>query len=390
MKKYLSLLLAALMLLAFLVSCSPSQDGNDVNSSGSSVTQDSTNQSDATTDSTTIDNSQTPNVCEHMWVQNDADQCEHLETCALCGEKRGEDVLHIYFDVDGNCFDKCLNCGKQNDQYTPTKKTLSELRNEKVTIDLDCPDMDMLENVLDTSSWRHAGYVGYNENGNEYIIYAPNDYYYYVTVLCNGNTIEAFNLINQLSILASFDLMELSNGIGIEFPIFDEYNKIQEELLNGLSVLDTVENIYVSYIIPYGFSEYSKNDVYTAGFVPINYKNRLITSYEQFNELFDLTDEKNTSIKAITRETFENNYVLFMSSFYCGSEASSIVLKDLKLVDKGLYLTKYEYFEGEHSQTTDETYALIVISKTEFNQIPPDDFNVYFVDIEITIIEEPQ
>ena len=45
MKKYLSLLLAALMLLAFLVSCSSSQDGNDVKTSDSSVTQDSTNQS---------------------------------------------------------------------------------------------------------------------------------------------------------------------------------------------------------------------------------------------------------------------------------------------------------------------------------------------------------
>ena len=336
MKKYLSLLLVALLLFAFLVSCSTSQNENSTKSSDSGVTQDSTNQSETNIDSSTTDSATlNPDV--------------------------------------------------------PTEKTLSELRNEKVFIDLDCQDMDMLYDVLDPPTWRYAGYVGYNANGNEYIMYAPNDYYYTVTILCNNeSTSDAFNLINKFSLLASFDLTELSNGIGIEFPNFDEYSKIQEELLNAFSVLDTVESICVSYIIPYGFSEYSKNDIYIAGFVPINYKNKLITSYEQFNELFDLTDEKNTSIKTITEETFENNYVLFMPNFYCGSEVSGIALTDLKFVGKDLYLTKYEYFIGEHTQVTELSYALIIIPKTEFSKIPSDDFNIYFVDIEITIIEESQ
>ncbi len=123
MKKYLSLLLVAFALLAFLVSCSTSQNGSDANSSEKSVIQDSTSRSNATVDSSTTDSSQAHKTCEHIWVQNDADQCEHLEVCTLCGKERGEDVLHIYFDKNGCCLEKCLNCGKQNSQYVPTEKT---------------------------------------------------------------------------------------------------------------------------------------------------------------------------------------------------------------------------------------------------------------------------
>ena len=122
MKKYLSLLLVAFALLAFLVSCSTSQNGSDANSSEKSVIQDSTSQSNATVDSSTVGGSQTPDTCDHMWVQNDADQCEHLEVCTLCGEERGEDVLHVYFDESGNSLERCLNCGKSNPQHTPPEK----------------------------------------------------------------------------------------------------------------------------------------------------------------------------------------------------------------------------------------------------------------------------
>ena len=123
MKKYLSLLFVTLILLVFFVSCSTSQNGNNANSSDSGVAQDSTNQSETNIDSSTTDSSQANKTCEHIWVQNDADQCEHLEVCVLCGEERGEDVLHVYFDESGNSLEKCLNCGKQNAQYTPTKET---------------------------------------------------------------------------------------------------------------------------------------------------------------------------------------------------------------------------------------------------------------------------
>ena len=124
MKKYLSLLIVALMLIIFLVSCSTAQNGSDVNPSNSSVTQDNTDLSGSTIDSS-IQNSQSPNNCEHMWVQNDADQCEYLEVCVLCKDKRGEDIPHIYFDEKGNCLERCLNCGKQNVQHTPPEQTNS-------------------------------------------------------------------------------------------------------------------------------------------------------------------------------------------------------------------------------------------------------------------------
>ena len=123
MKKYLFLILASFILLVLLVSCSTSQNGNGVIFSDSDAVQDSTSQSHTTIDSSTTNSSQTPNACEHIWVQNDADQCEHLEVCVLCGEKRGEDVLHIYFDENGIPLEKCLNCEKQNSQYIPAEKT---------------------------------------------------------------------------------------------------------------------------------------------------------------------------------------------------------------------------------------------------------------------------
>ena len=127
MKKYLSLFLVSLMVLVFLASCVQTPD-NDVNSTGSSVPTDTTGQSDTTIQSntasgSTVDSSQKTDECEHIWSQNEADQCEHLLTCSLCGEKSGKDVLHIYLDENGNSLEKCLNCGKQNDQYTQPVKT---------------------------------------------------------------------------------------------------------------------------------------------------------------------------------------------------------------------------------------------------------------------------
>lgn len=59
MKKYLSLLLLALMTLAFLVSCSDPHN-NNTSSYDDSITQDSTNQNGITVDSSTTGNSQAP------------------------------------------------------------------------------------------------------------------------------------------------------------------------------------------------------------------------------------------------------------------------------------------------------------------------------------------
>lgn len=62
MKKYLSLFLVALMLFAFLVSCSSSQNENGVNSSGNNSIQDSTNQSDTSNEITNTENSNLPDA----------------------------------------------------------------------------------------------------------------------------------------------------------------------------------------------------------------------------------------------------------------------------------------------------------------------------------------
>ena len=56
MKKYLSLLLVALMVLVFLASCSESQNDNNANFSDNGAIQDSTRPSDTTDDSSTTDN----------------------------------------------------------------------------------------------------------------------------------------------------------------------------------------------------------------------------------------------------------------------------------------------------------------------------------------------
>lgn len=123
MKKYVSLLLGALIFLVLLMSCSDSQNDNSTNSSD--CKHEYKNQLDTICDLCGYERAKpefpTDSPCEHMWVQNDAEQCEHLEVCILCGEKRGEDVLHIYFDENGNPLEKCLNCGNPNNQYIPNE-----------------------------------------------------------------------------------------------------------------------------------------------------------------------------------------------------------------------------------------------------------------------------
>ena len=94
MKKYAIMLLVVLVVLALLVSCSTSQNGNNVNSSACGHEYE--NEFDTICNLCGYER-QKPLVppseppCEHLWVQNDAEQCEHLQVCTLCGVERGED-----------------------------------------------------------------------------------------------------------------------------------------------------------------------------------------------------------------------------------------------------------------------------------------------------------
>ncbi|MBQ4510840.1 MAG: hypothetical protein II984_08960 [Clostridia bacterium] len=281
-------------------------------------------------------------------------------------------------------------------------KTVAKLRNEKVFFDLDFHNLENEESKVDDSAAkndriekRDFGYIGKNGNGNEYIVYAPScsNYTYVIRIFSKGDLSEARELVISLDENKSFSINEMSytncNALIVDIPDFDTYSKIQEELLNGLSSIEDVEKIEISYVKRnHSDSKVNGYDLYTTRFVPICGDNKLITSYEQFTKLFDLTDEKNAFIASITEDVFESSYVLYVSEFsYCSGVRSikDVALKDAMLIDNTLYLTKYEHFTGIHEQATNVTVALVIIPKTEIGALVTDEFAVNFVDIEVNI-----
>ena len=265
----------------------------------------------------------------------------------------------------------------------------ANLRNQKVTIDLE-PNNPSTSISSTDLSWRYAGYVGYNENGNLYIKYAPNFYNYLLLISCTGDTIEAWELIEEIVELEKIDisLVLLGNKIMIDFPSFDAYSLVQEELLDALSNLESVEKIEV------GYKEASDSDKKVVGyelyqdFIPIDCESEsiLIKTYAEFTELFDLTDEENTSIREITEETFENNYVLF-TLIGCGDCADEILIADARLIDGTLYFVQYDgyYTSGLHCDVALIVTRLVVIPKSDLGTTIPDEFDIKTISRDIYI-----
>ena len=251
--------------------------------------------------------------------------------------------------------------------YNPRKEsdgyTTADLREQKVTINLDWHSHEMDEIWEDdrAKGERHAGYIGYNENGNEYIKYAPNNHSYLVFVDCidktdkgsNDVTNDAWivieNVLDSLYIDENgasndvyVDATEISNDkILISFPSFESYSQCQESLLNGLSQLDSVEKIDIHYLESQAEgTELNSYEAYYSN-EALEVENTLISSYEQLNEVLrNYAIDENVS--KITEKTFESNYVIYTYAY----SSSRILLPDFgyaKIIDGNLYLTQYNY-----------------------------------------------
>lgn len=306
--------------------------------------------------------------------------------------------------------DKERLMGKSSEDWDETKTPIAcmlaydprdlkagiDLRKEKVTINIDFHHPDsFLESA--SPSWRYLGYIGYNENGNQYIKYAPNDYSYFAMINCKDNVTDAWELIEEALSSVGYkmhqeiDVVALSeNRIMVALNNFDTYSLIQEELLDGLSNLESVEKIDV------GYMGTNQNDKAIEGyelyldFANVDEENKIITSYEEFIGLFDLTNIENAELTTITEQTFENSYVVFQKSISYGHCVDEVVVKDARFVDGSLYYTQYDcyYTSGFHCAVAMLSQMLVVVPKADLGTNIPDKFNIEAVDIDMYIEKE--
>ena len=254
-------------------------------------------------------------------------------------------------------------------------------RTKKVTIDLGYHSSELVE-ILDNNGRRYAGYIGYNENGHQYIKYAPNTFSYYILVSCEYNANQACKLIDKeienqhYEEYIKISNIELENNqVLVVFPSFDTYKVIQEELLDSLSALDYVKGIEVDYIEASERNEILEGYELYTDFRRIEENNKIIKTYEEFVSLFDLSDEKNAPIKSITEEIFEEHYFVFLSDFGYGHCVDELIVKDVRIIDRELYYSLYEYYHGIHCEVAVEDMALIVVPKAELGGDIPEEFD---------------
>ena len=275
------------------------------------------------------------------------------------------------------------------------KETLAELRGQKVTIDLDrhMSFNDTLDEYYNGK--KYAGYIGYNENGNEYIKYAPSYYSYFLLISCQESIEDAWMLIEEVKYsyepkddnetgidISVIKLQE--NKIMVVFPSFVSYSEKQEELLNNLSIFNSVEKIEVGYI------DTQDNDVRIKGYdiydVNLRSGDRIIRTYEEFITLFDPSLEYTSHLNAITEETFEENYVLFESDtcFY-EYNYQGMEIRDLMVIDGEVYFTVYHNYPRGHLVDAMEHLSskLIVVPKKALENLAEGDIKINYVDVDL-------
>ena len=273
---------------------------------------------------------------------------------------------------------------------TPVK-TVSDLRNEKVSFDLDYHEIgDLVEKEeIETDITKHYfGYIGKNENGNDYIIYAPNVYSYYVSVKCTddfGNVESVIRKIENDYFNRSYtgsndemhiDVVELfDDEILIVFPDFDSYALCQDELLNNLSALDTVLKINVSYLNAQNGSYFVENPyeyINLGYYYRLNEKNRFFSTYEEFCEAFANGLPSAEKLDVITAETFESNYVFMIVSTYSGG-TYGFDISDARIVGNRVFFTTNKYIRsGLHDMWAATDYCIVLVPKEELGKLPND------------------
>ncbi|MBO5338340.1 MAG: hypothetical protein J6A96_01420 [Clostridia bacterium] len=270
-------------------------------------------------------------------------------------------------------------------------KTVAELRNEKVTIDLDYHEMgDMLEKEeTEADITKHQfGYIGTNESGNKYIIYAPNVYSYYVSIKCTDDFSDVVDVIRKIEFdyfnrahtgsndEMHIDTVELFDSeILITFPDFDSYALCQEELLNKLSELDSVLKIKVSYLNIQDGSDAVENPyeyINLGYYYKLEEENRLFSTYEEFCEAFENGLPSAEKLDVITAETFESYYVFMIISTYSGG-TYGFDISDAKVDGNRVFFTTNKYIKsGIHDMWQATDYCIVLVPKQELGELPND------------------
>ena len=268
-------------------------------------------------------------------------------------------------------------------------KTVAELRNEKVTIDLDYHEMgDMLEKEeTEADITKHQfGYIGTNESENKYIIYAPNVYSYYVSIKCTDDFSDVVDVIRKIEFdyfdrahtgsndEMHIDTVELFDSeILITFPDFDSYALCQEELLNKLSELDSVLKIKVSYLNIQDGSDAVENPyeyINLGYYYKLEEENRLFSTYEEFCEAFENGLPSAEKLDVITAETFESYYVFMIISTYSGG-TYGFDISDAKVDGNRVFFTTNKYIKsGIHDMWQATDYCIVLVPKQELGELP--------------------
>ncbi|MBE6663507.1 MAG: hypothetical protein E7602_03270 [Ruminococcaceae bacterium] len=260
-----------------------------------------------------------------------------------------------------------------------------EPRNEKVVFDLDYHHLsnELIEKEEDKTDPTkfYCGYICKDENGNEFIAYAPNLYSYTVLIECTEDKSLAYDWINN--VLTQFnpwystgrcdveiDTQDLPNDmILITFPDFDTYFTCQNDLLNKLSVLECVKKIHITYVDAQNGTYFPKNPyVVYADVGSKYYKNDVFTTYDEFTSALGSCIESSLGLQAITESTFENNYVFVVTNWHW----RELKISDARAVGDTVYFTNNE-FQGKgelHDMLAYENSCVIVVPKDEIGELP--------------------
>ena len=279
-------------------------------------------------------------------------------------------------------------------------KTVAELRNEKVSFDLDYHEIgDMLEKEeTEADSTKHQfGYLGTNESGNKYIIYAPNIYSYYVSIKCTDDFSGVESVIRKIEYdyfdrshiggndETHIDTVELfDNEILITFPDFDSYALCQEELLNKLSALDSVLKISVSYINAQDGTKQVNNPyeyINLGNYWKLEEQNRIFRTYEEFSQAF--ADISTDALDEITAQTFESYYVFMVICTYSG-DTHGFDISDAKVDGNRVLFTTNKYVKsGLHDMWLATDYCIVLVPKEELGELPNEISSV--IDMQIAV-----
>lgn len=278
-------------------------------------------------------------------------------------------------------------------------KTVAELRNEKVSFELDYHEIGELEKEeTEADSTKHQfGYLGTNESGNKYIIYAPNIYSYYVSIKCTDDFSGVESVIRKIEYdyfdrshiggndETHIDTLELfDNEILITFPDFDSYALCQEELLNKLSALDSVLKISVSYINAQDGTKQVNNpyEYINLGYYwKLEEQNRIFRTYEEFSQAF--ADISTAALDEITAQTFESYYVFMVICTYSG-DTHGFDISDAKVDGNRVFFTTNKYVKsGLHDMWLATDYCIVLVPKEELGELPNEISSV--IDMQIAV-----